>query len=124
MPSNNLKTGFVRNYSNQHDFTADRIYHSGEIIQVLGRIGIVSGERQAQIGDQVGVCFDRMVEVTKRDPATAFVKGDDVGYHDHTVAANPMTADAGGAGTFDIGMAVEDSPAGHPTVKVIFPYGS
>ena len=124
MPSNNLKTGFYRNSAKEHSFPADRLYHSGEIIQVLGRVGIVQGERQREVGEEVGVCFDVTADVVKADRTLAIVKGDPVGYLDVTDANTPMTAVAGGAGTFDIGIATKDSPAGHPQVEVIFPFGS
>ena len=119
----NTKTGFPRNTAREHSFAADRVYHSGEIIQILGRLGIVTGEKRLQIGEEVNVCFDRTVDVQKLDPSTAFVAGAAVGYHDITVTANPMVADVAGAGTFDIGFATKDSPAGQKFVEVIFPLG-
>ena len=124
MPTiDNTKTGFVRNSAREHSFIADRVYCSGEIIQILGRIGIVTGEKKLQPGEEVNVCFDRTVDVEKLDPATPIAFGAGVGYHDVTVTANPMVADVAGAGTFDIGFATKDSPAGERFVEVIFPLG-
>ena len=123
MSSNNLKTGYIRNSAREHRFPADRLYFSGEILQRLGRIGIVEGEKQLNIGEDVNICFDRQVDVQKLDPSATFAEGDAVGYHDITVTANPMVADAAGAGTFDIGFAVRDSAAGEEFVRVIFPLG-
>ena len=124
MPTiDNTKTGYVRNSAREHSFIADRVYCSGEIIQILGRIGVVTGEKKLQQGEEVNVCFDRTVDVEKLDPATPIAFGDGVGYHDVTVTANPMVADVAGAGTFDIGFATKDSPAGERFVEVIFPLG-
>ena len=123
MPSNNLKTGFERNSTREHSFIADRVYHSGEIIQILGRIGIVTGEKLIEVGQEVNVCFDKTCDVQKLDPTAVFAFNDAVGYHDSTVTANPMLADAAGAGTFDIGFATKPSPPGDRFVEVIFPYG-
>ena len=124
MPTiDNAKTGYVRNSAREHSFIADRVYCSGEIIQILGRIGVVTGEKKLQPGEEVNVCFDRTVDVQKLDPATPFAAEDLIGYHDVTATANPMVADAAGAGTFDIGFATKDSPAGERFVEVIFPLG-
>ena len=124
MPTiDNTKTGFVRNTAREFSFIADRVYCSGEIIQVLGRIGVVTGEKKLQPGEEVNICFDRRVEVEKLDPATEILFEAGVSYHDVTVTANPMVADVAGAGTFDIGFATKDSPAGEKSVEVIFPLG-
>lgn len=122
-PFYNQKTGFISNTANEHTFKADRVYYSGEIIQKFGRVGIIDGERRAQIGEAVCVKFNKTVEVEKADPNLAIAEGAGVGYVDITDAADPMKAVAGGAGTFDIGVATKASAAGEKFVEVIFPFG-
>ena len=107
------RVGIPRNTNEEFAWTATQEYVPGEIVQVMGRFGVVEGEANIAVGEEVNVAFNRQVDVLKEDPNTAHTFEDPVNYD---TALKRATA---GASTFVPGRCSKESVAGELYVRVM-----
>ena len=115
-----LKRAFIRNDNEHIDFPADRVYRVNELVQKHGKVGVVTGERDLEVGEQVTIHFDKRVELEKDNAADVFAEDAAVFYDGLTGKATLAASTAPGAVSFKAGIAVRGgSTANEKTVMVM-----